>query len=201
MDQLRKLREKKGMHKMRPMEQKAKMGVIEDLRDMADNAMGNKIKGLNKVTVASNDPEGLRHGLDKAKDIVSDPSQMMAHGGMAGEHPLDNIPEAFDDSHPDHENFLHSEDEEDGEDGMSAYPDADGDHLLEMDEAKKHRHDESEEKENMMAQGGEVPVEDNETAEANEEESEMPNYDQMDRSEMSAHLHQLVAAMKRQGLA
>ncbi len=201
MDQLKKLREKKGMHKMRPMEQKAKMGVIEDLRDMADNAMSGKLKGLNKVTVAANDPSGLRHGLDKAKDIVSDPDQMMAHGGMAGEDPMEHMPAAFDDTHPDHENFLASHNGQDGDDGMDAYPDADGDHLLEMDEEAKHAEDEKEEKGEMYADGGEVAVEDDEDAEQREEESEMPNYDDMDRSAMSAHLNQLVAAMKRKGLA
>lgn len=200
MDQLKKLKEKKGMHKMRPMEQKAKMGVIEDLRNMADNAMGSKLKGLNKVTVASNDSEGLRQGLDKAKDIMGDSSQMMARGGTVGD-PIKDLPVAFDDSHPDHENFLHSENEEDGDDGMSAYPDADGDHLLEMDEAKKHQKDEANETEHMYAQGGEVGAEDDRKPMQSQYDSDMPNYDDMDRGEMSAHLNQLVAAMKRQGLA
>lgn len=204
MDQLKRLREKKGMHKMRPMEQKAKMGVIEDLRNMADNAMGDKVKGLNKVTVASNSPQGLRHGLTKANDLMSQQSnqdEMMAHGGTAGEHPLENLPEALDDSHPDHENFTHSEDKEDGEDGMSAYPDADGDHLLEMDEEAKHAEDEAEEEGEQYAQGGEVGAEDKRKPMQPQYDSGMPNYDDMDRGEMSAHLNQLVAAMKRQGLA
>lgn len=186
---------------MHPMEQKAKMDVVEDMRNMADQAMGNKLKGLNKVTVASDSPQGLRHGLDKANDLMSD-QEMLAMGGIAGsEHPLKHLPEALDDSHPDHENFLHSENKEDGEDGMSAYPDADGDHLLEMDEEAKHAEDEAEEKDEQYAQGGEVRVEDHEDEEQREEASELPNYDDMDRGEMSAHLEQLVAAMKRKGLA
>lgn len=203
MDHLKRLKDKKGMHKMHPIEQKAKMGVISDLRDMADNAMGDKLKGLNKVTVASDSPQGLQHGLSKAQDMMpdQDSDQMMAHGGMADKNPMEGLPEAFDDTHPDHENFLHSEDHEDGEDGMSSYPDADGDHLLEMDEEAKHAEDETEEKDEKYADGGEVRVEDHEDAEQREEASEIPNYDDMDAGEMSAHLNQLVAALRKKGLA
>src|SRR6267154_2798528 len=140
MDAMKRLKEKKGMHKMHPMEQRAKMNVLGDLRDMAQNAMGDKLKGMGKVTVASDSPEGLQHGLDKAQDLVGQEDHMMAHGGEAGlnEFPLDHLPEALDDSHEDHENFAHTEDKEDGEDGMSAYPDADGDHELEADPEAEH---------------------------------------------------------------
>lgn len=200
MNHLKRLKEKKGMHKMHPIEQKAKMGVISDLRDMADNAMGDKLKGLNKVTVASDSPQGLQHGLSKAQDMMPDQDQMMAHGGMADKNPMEGLPEAFDDTHPDHENFLHSENHEDGEDGMSAYPDADGDHLLEMDEEAKHAEDEAEEKGEMYAEGGEVGAEDKRKPEQSDYDSDMPSYDDMDAGEMSAHLNELVAALRKKGL-
>jgi len=84
MDQLKKLREKKAqMGKMHPMEQKAKMGVVSDLQKMAEEAMGDRLKGMGKVTVASDSPEGLEHGLEHAHDIIK------------------HLPEALDDSHPD----------------------------------------------------------------------------------------------------
>jgi hypothetical protein len=186
MDRLKKLKEKKSAHKMHPLEQKAKMDVVSHLQKMAEDAMGSKLKGMNKVTVASDTPEGLQHGLEHAEGA------------------LKHLPQALDDSHPDHENFAHTENKEDGDDGMSAYPDADDDHELEADPAAEHMHDEKEEGDMhkmMLADGGEVGDEDHESDNSSDEESELPNYDDMDRGEMSAHLEALVRAMKTKGLA
>lgn len=55
--------------------QKAKLGVVESLRQMAEDAM--KDRGLKKVSVASDSAEGLKHGLEMAKDQVA---------GMASDH-------------------------------------------------------------------------------------------------------------------
>lgn len=55
---------------MSPIEKDAKMSVIEAMRKMAEEAMGDKLKGLKKVTVASNSKEGLEEGLEKAKSIL-----------------------------------------------------------------------------------------------------------------------------------
>ena len=54
-------------------EKHAKMDVLGHLKDMATEAMGDKLGGMKKVSVASNSPEGLQHGLEKAKQIVSSP--------------------------------------------------------------------------------------------------------------------------------
>ena len=185
MDNLKKLRDKKGMHKMHPMEQKAKMGVMEDLQKMAHDAMGGKLKGMKKVTVASDSEEGLEHGLDKAHDVIK------------------HLPPALDDSHHDHENFAHSENEEDGNDGMDSFPDADDAHQLEASPMHQHMRDEAAEGEHAqhLAMGGEVGDEDEENDNSSEEEHELPSYDDMDRGEMSAHLEALVKAMKSKGLA
>lgn len=204
MDRLKRMKDKKEEGKMHPLERKAKMDVMKHLQDMAHDAMGNKLKGMGKVTVASDSPEGLQHGLSKAQDMMDDEDQMMAHGGVVGlnEFPLNNLPVAADDTNHDHENFAHTENEEDGEDGLSAYPDADDGHELEKDPAAQHRKDEKAEgDEDQYAEGGEVTVEDHEDEEQHEEHSEMPNYDDMDRGEMSAHLEQLVAAMRNKGIA
>jgi len=169
MDQLKKLREKKAqMGKMHPMEQKAKMGVVSDLQKMAEEAMGDRLKGMGKVTVASDSPEGLEHGLEHAHDIIK------------------HLPEALDDSHPDHENFAHSERSEDGEDGDSDFPDADDDHELESDPEAEHEHDEEEEgghEMHKMAHGG-----------------EMPDYDNMDDGELDRHLQHLVELKRKKGM-
>lgn len=128
MDRMKMLKEKKGsMGRMHPLEQKAKMDVMDHLSKMAEDAMGDKLKGMSKVSVAADSPEGLEEGLSKAHDI------------------LGRLPEALDDSHLDHENFAHSENHEDGEDGMSAYPDADDDHGLEAEPATAHDEDEEHE--------------------------------------------------------
>lgn len=54
-----------------PAEHAAKMDVVKQMRDMASDEMGGKLDGLKKVSVMSNSPKGLAHGLDKAKQIVS----------------------------------------------------------------------------------------------------------------------------------
>lgn len=146
---------------MHPLEQKAKLHVIDDMARMADDAMGDKLKGMgSKVTVAGDSPEALEHGLGAAEKM------------------LKHLPEALDDSHPDHENFAHTEDSEDGEDGMSAYPDADGDHLLEADPEAEHEEDEKEEM--MMAHGGEI--------------------EHMDEDELNAQIERLMKMKQKKGM-
>lgn len=55
---------------MDDVEKEAKMGVLESLKRAAMDEMGDKLKGLKKVTVASNDEEGLKEGLSHAKDVI-----------------------------------------------------------------------------------------------------------------------------------
>jgi hypothetical protein len=180
MDQLKRLREKKGMHKMHPMAQKAKMNVLDHMSKMAEEAMGDKLKDMHKVSVASDSKEGLEAGLDKAHDV------------------LNSLPEAFDDSHHDHENFAASEDKEDGEDGMSAYPDSDGDHQLEADPAAEHDRDEAKEGDNDEEgydEGGEVnPLEEPGSPEPDE------MYSHMDEGEINEHLKRLLKHKKQKGM-
>jgi Ran GTPase-activating protein (RanGAP) involved in mRNA processing and transport len=51
---------------------KAKSGILKDLMDDMMGMEGEKVKGLKKVTVASNSPMGLKKGLEKAEDIVEE---------------------------------------------------------------------------------------------------------------------------------
>lgn len=62
--------EKKTKKGMSDVEQKAKMSVVEAMRKMAEEEMGGRVGGLKKVTVASKDENGLKAGLDKAKELV-----------------------------------------------------------------------------------------------------------------------------------
>ncbi len=62
---------KKSGGGMSDMEKDAKMGVVQAMKDMASKAMGEKLRGLKKVSVASDSPEGLSAGLDKAKELLN----------------------------------------------------------------------------------------------------------------------------------
>lgn len=67
---LKMLSGKKKKRELSDEERNAKLNVMKDMRDMAAGAMGDKIKKLKKVTVASDSEEGIKEGLDKAKEIV-----------------------------------------------------------------------------------------------------------------------------------
>ena len=53
-----------------PEKLKAKAGVVKDLMGSLKELMAGDLKGLKKVTVASDSPEGLKEGLEKAEEIV-----------------------------------------------------------------------------------------------------------------------------------
>lgn len=62
------------------VEKEAKMSAVKDLSGMASEMMGGKLKGLKKITVASDSAEGLKEGLEKAEEIVeakSEPEEEM----------------------------------------------------------------------------------------------------------------------------
>ena len=61
----------------------AKMEVLRELMEMAMSQEGDELmeglQGMNKVTVAAKDEEGLMEGLDKAEEVVEEmPEDMMA---------------------------------------------------------------------------------------------------------------------------
>lgn len=80
-------------------ESDAKMSVLEELRNMAMGMMGEKVDkkmspigggdDMKQVTVASDDPEGLKQGLDMAKEVV--PGMEGSEGGMDDDMELDEI--------------------------------------------------------------------------------------------------------------
>lgn len=83
--------------KLSPIEQKAKMGVLEQLKKDMQDMMGEKVAGLKKVTVASSDKHGLEEGLKKAKEMI--------HGGDEPDShlPLEHDEEAMEDESPEEE--------------------------------------------------------------------------------------------------
>lgn len=64
-------KKKKEGKSLSDVEKEAKMGVVDDMKKMAMDEMSNDLhRGLKKVTVASGDKEGLKKGLDKAKELL-----------------------------------------------------------------------------------------------------------------------------------
>lgn len=47
-----------------------KLEVLQHLKEMAHQMMGEDLKGLKKVTVAAKDDNGLREGLEKAEELL-----------------------------------------------------------------------------------------------------------------------------------
>lgn len=70
MDKLARLIEKKKLRPLDEDEQAAKLGVIDELRGAAKEAMGGRVKGLKQVKVASDSKEGLKAGLEKAEEVL-----------------------------------------------------------------------------------------------------------------------------------
>lgn len=63
-------------------EKKSKLEALMGMKGLADSHMGNKLKNLKKVTVASNSPEGLKAGLHKAEDLADSSSEDDTAAGL-----------------------------------------------------------------------------------------------------------------------
>lgn len=93
MHKFEKLLEKKMKDKKSHLDEnssKAKMSVLSNLKDDMAEMMKDRLHdGLKKVTVASDSPEGIKAGLDKAKQIVGEMSpakaEKEAHEAEEGE--------------------------------------------------------------------------------------------------------------------
>lgn len=74
MHPLHKLMEKKKKEGkgLSAMEKKGKEETLQSLIDDMMDMDSGKVKGLKKVTVASNSPKGLEKGLDKAKELIGE---------------------------------------------------------------------------------------------------------------------------------
>lgn len=73
-EKLMKMIEKKKARKVGPTEQKAKMGVLKELKDDMASEMGGSLKDMmaKKVSVMAGNKEDLKKGLDKAKELVGE---------------------------------------------------------------------------------------------------------------------------------
>lgn len=71
---------KKNKDKLDPMYKDAKMGSLQQLKDVASQMMGDDVKGMKKVSVMAPDEAHLKEGLDKAKQMLSGEPQKKEQG-------------------------------------------------------------------------------------------------------------------------
>lgn len=69
-EMLKKIMARKKAEKMDPEYKSAKMGVLKDLHGEMSKLIGDDLKGMKKVTVASPSDEGLKMGLEKAEELM-----------------------------------------------------------------------------------------------------------------------------------
>lgn len=69
---LNRLMEKKGKSDMSDEYVGTKRDTLKELIGQMSDMMSEPLKGLKKVTVASDSPEGLEKGLDKAQELLGD---------------------------------------------------------------------------------------------------------------------------------
>lgn len=89
--------------KMSPMEQQAKMDNLDALKNEMHGMMKGHLEGPAKVEIAADSPEGLKAGLDKAKDVVGGDmpgAEDMDDGADDSDKPEDDMDMKDDDAHP-----------------------------------------------------------------------------------------------------
>lgn len=78
------MNKKKQGKSLSDSEKKSKLEALMGMKGLADSHMGNKLKNLKKVTVASNSPEGLKAGLHKAEDLADQSDDSSSDDTAAG---------------------------------------------------------------------------------------------------------------------
>jgi hypothetical protein len=61
---------------LNPEQAEMKMKLLEELMGIAEEGMGEKLKGMKKVTVAAPDKEGLEKGLEKAQEVIENSEEL-----------------------------------------------------------------------------------------------------------------------------
>lgn len=74
-DLLKKKAAEQAKEPVNPKMLEAKKNVVKEIMDMLKGGMANEMKGLKKVTVASDSEEGLEKGLNKAQEIIGSASE------------------------------------------------------------------------------------------------------------------------------
>jgi hypothetical protein len=104
------LKKKKAQGKeLRPIEAKAKGDVINDLMSEMGGSAVDKLKGLKKVTVASDSPEGMQKGLKMAEKVVKKSPSMIEDEVMKEEGSEHEMSESEDEESSEHEYAEHED--------------------------------------------------------------------------------------------
>jgi len=117
----KKKKEGKGLSSM---EKKGKEETLQSLIDDMMEMDSGKVKGLKKVTVASDSPKGLEKGLDKAKELIGHAPT----GGLEGEEEMpegeemmeEEMPEGELEESPEMEEAEHEEEESESPEELEA---------------------------------------------------------------------------------
>ena len=97
-EKLMKMIEKKKAKKLSPVEQKAKMGVLKELKDDMSSEMGGNLKDMmaKKVSVMAGNKEDLKKGLEKAKELVGHMPGDSMEAEESGESAMEEAAESAD---------------------------------------------------------------------------------------------------------
>lgn len=76
LDLLKKKAAEQSKEPVDPKKIEAKKNVVQEIMDMLSGDMANQMKGLKKVTVASDSSEGLEKGLNKAHELLGAESEV-----------------------------------------------------------------------------------------------------------------------------
>lgn len=92
-DLLKKKAAEQAKEPVNPMKLEAKKNVVKEIMDMLKGDMAGQMKGLKKVTVASDSEEGLEKGLNKAQQIIGSASEDEPSEEEDMEHEMEESPE------------------------------------------------------------------------------------------------------------
>jgi hypothetical protein len=101
-------KKKKEGKTLSPVHKEARSTVLEDLMDHLSDMGMDKVKGLKKVTVASDSKEGLAKGLNKATEMVEKSPMEAMEDEDVSDHGANEV----------EENEEESEDESESEDDI-----------------------------------------------------------------------------------
>lgn len=109
-DLMKRMAMKKDKPKLNDVEKEAKLSVLNSLKSDMENMLGDNLKGIKKVTVASDSPQGLDMGLKKAQDLVHEHSDDESSEDQA--HEASESPE-FEQGEEEGEHEMEPSDEDD----------------------------------------------------------------------------------------
>lgn len=97
---------KKGLS---DLEKQAKMKALKEAHKSMSDLMAGDLKGMKKVTVASNSKEGLQEGLDKAEEVLGEQDDDDMEMSEKEELKQDDLEDNQEESEPMDEDELNAE--------------------------------------------------------------------------------------------